>query len=268
VRGAFEPVSEADRAWREAIARLYEMTSEDRPHGPVEGCTHCRSDWEMQELASIERETAPAWLMFDFASSALLTWGSERDFRWFVPRILELLADEPPWMPDAETMASRLLMAGLYDWPEEEHEVVRDVFAALWGLWLDGGRPWRAPWQRRPSDSRLEPSDILLAAGLVDVDAEPLLTEFAARVPGDRRLGEEYAFALERIADELQEQLELFADNPDIEVGDNTVVRFVVSDEGIEHVERVGRLFAGDELGERLCLLARRLARLQSALGS
>jgi hypothetical protein len=274
VHSGFEAFSDADATWREAIARLYEMTAEDRPDGPVEGCTHCKSQADMDLLGSIERETAPQWLMDDFAFSATLTWGSERDFRWFLPRILELLADHPEMASGPEIIASRLRMAGLDEWPEPEQELVRDVFVALWHLWLDGGRPWRRPWRPRRSWSWLHPSDILLAAGEVDVDAGPLLEGFAARALGDRPLGDEYASALELIAGESEEDLELFADpladEPDYVAGrgDNTVVRFLASDEGIEQVEEVASHFADDELGERLRLLAQRLARLQTALGS
>src|SRR3954451_19507365 len=94
------------------------MTAEERPDGPVEGCTHCKSKADMDLLGSIERETAPQWLMDDFGFSAMLTWGSERDFRWFVPRILELLADHPGMASGPETIASRLRMAGLDECPE------------------------------------------------------------------------------------------------------------------------------------------------------
>jgi hypothetical protein len=274
VRSGFEAFSDADAAWREAIARLYEMTSDERPDGPVDGCTHCKSKADMELLGSIERETAPRWLMDDFGFSAMLTWGSERDFRWFLPRILELLADHPGMATGPEIIASRLHMAGLDEWPDDEQEVVRDAFVALWHLWLDGGRPWRRPWRRRGAWCWLHPRDILLAAGDIEVDAEPLLEGFAARVLGDRVLGDEYASALELIADESEEDLELFADALADEPGyiagrgDNTVVRFLASDAGIARVEEVASHFADDELSERLHSLAQRLARLQTALGS
>jgi hypothetical protein len=274
VRSGFEAFSDADAAWREAIARLYEMTADDRPDGLVDGCTHCVARADMELLASIERETAPEWLMDDFGFRATLTWGSERDFRWFLPRILELLADHPGMAGGPEIIASRLRMAGLDEWSETEQEVVRDVFVALWHLWLDGGRPWRRPWRPRRAWWWLWPSDILLAAGEVEVDAGPLLEQFAARALGDRPLGDEYASALELIADESEEDIELFADaladEPAYVAGraDNTVVRFLASDAGIAQVEAVASHFADDELGERLHALAQRLARLQTALGS
>jgi hypothetical protein len=274
VRSGFKAFSGADAAWREAIARLSDMTAGDRPDGPVEGCTHCKSKADMDLLGSIERETAPQWLVDNFGFSAMLTWGCKRHFRWFVPRILELLADHPEMASGPEIIASRLRMAGLDEWPETEQEVVRDVFVALWHLWLDGGRPWRRPWRPRRCWWWLDPSDILLAGGEVEVDAGPLLEEFAARALGDRPLGDEYAGALELIAGESEEDLELFADALADEPayvpgrGDNTVVRFLVSDAGVAQIEEVASHFAGDELGERLHSLAQRLARLQAALGS
>src|SRR3954469_17126453 len=75
MRSGFEEFSDAEQAWREAIAALYEMTCEDRPDGPVEGCTCCVSTALAHELASIDRETAPRALMYDFAARALLTLG-------------------------------------------------------------------------------------------------------------------------------------------------------------------------------------------------
>src|SRR4051812_24564716 len=56
MRSGFEEFSDAEQAWREAIAALYEMTCEDRPDGPVEGCTCCVSTALAHELASIDRE--------------------------------------------------------------------------------------------------------------------------------------------------------------------------------------------------------------------
>ena len=70
--------------------------------------------------------------MDDFGCSAT-HMGSEREFRWFVPRILELLADHPQMVVDAERIASGLRLAGVDVWPDDEREVVRDVFVALGG---------------------------------------------------------------------------------------------------------------------------------------
>src|SRR3954464_8258629 len=104
--------ADVEAAWRAVIARLYELTEGDRPGERVEGCTHCRSEWQERELAEGDRATAPAWLIDDFGSSAMLTWGDERDFRWFMPRLFEMLVANPQAVTTAERLALPICMAG------------------------------------------------------------------------------------------------------------------------------------------------------------
>jgi hypothetical protein len=91
----------------------------------------------------------------------------------------------------------------------------------------------------------------------------PLLEEFAARTVGDRRLGEEAAGAPELIAEQPEEDLEVFADQlaQFYPLDDNGVIRLMVSEEGVAQVEHIASHVAIDELGDRLDSLAQRLTR-------
>jgi hypothetical protein len=66
-----------------------------------------------------------------FATCVLLTVGTEDDFRYFLPRILELLIlDEFSW-PDPEVLLARLPDADWSNWDKEERTVLTDLFSAI-----------------------------------------------------------------------------------------------------------------------------------------
>lgn len=177
---------EADEAWRAAVAALYEMTRDERPDALVGGA----------------REDAPVELMARFGFEALTTLGDERDLRWLLPRLVELLAIEPDRAAPPDVVAGKLTMAGFDRWPEDERATVRAAFLALWGLWLDGGRPWRRPWREPGSggSGALGAGEVLPALAQLGVDIAPLLDDLAARAQDDRALAEEYLDLAELVA--------------------------------------------------------------------
>jgi len=65
-----------------------------------------------------------------YAADAFFTVGEVSDFKYFLPRILELsVRDEFQW-PDAEVVTRKLWLADWLDWPKEEHSVVSDLLKA------------------------------------------------------------------------------------------------------------------------------------------
>ncbi|WP_125432892.1 hypothetical protein [Hymenobacter metallilatus] len=66
-----------------------------------------------------------------YAFKAITTWGNAADFRYFLPRLLELLL-----CPDSElekdAFFDKMLYAGWDGWPEAEKGAVRQVLRAWW----------------------------------------------------------------------------------------------------------------------------------------
>ena len=64
-----------------------------------------------------------------YAGSAMLTIGSEEDYNYFVPRLLELAIHAPLWIgTEPERLAERLEMAGWRAWPAAQRAAIIDVF--------------------------------------------------------------------------------------------------------------------------------------------
>jgi hypothetical protein len=254
---ASQAAIDADAAWRAAIAALYEMTRDDRRRGPVEGCEHCVSEDAARALGEIPREQAPERLMDRYGFKALTTWGNERDLRWFLPRLVELLALEPDRIANARIVAGKVVMAGFDDWPEEERATVRAAFLALWRLWLDGGRPWRRPWCDPVSRGALRPDAILPGIAVLGIDIAPLLDDLAARAHGDRALADEYLDLAELVAyHELDD-----ADDP-YDVGGRAAPRYFLTSGAVGRVEALAVHYAeAADLGEPLMMVAEHLER-------
>lgn len=72
-----------------------------RPTGIV-GCPCCIEDKQIAVLLSRPLRELSAEELSSYASSVFLTVGDEEEFRYFVPRILEISATDPGWWPDPE----------------------------------------------------------------------------------------------------------------------------------------------------------------------
>jgi hypothetical protein len=238
---ASQAAIDADEAWRAALAALYEMTRDDAPPHAV-----------------VSREEAPERLMDHYGFKALTSLGDERDLRWFLPRLVELLAVDPSRIADPRIVADKTVMAGFHTWPEEERATVRAAFLALWRLWLDGGRPWRRPWHEPLSGRVLGPDEILPGVAALGIDIGPLLDDFAIRAHDDRALAEEYVDYAELVA---YYQLD-DADDP-YDVGGRAALRYFRTDSAIARVDALATRYAGDprDVGERLGMVAGHIRR-------
>ncbi|WP_273210402.1 hypothetical protein [Runella zeae] len=80
-----------------------------------------------------------------FAGKVILTWGDENDYRFFLPRILELTAElKTPY--DIWTLYSRLEDANWKTWNADEQTVINDFTIELWNnLLTDNSK--KAEWE-------------------------------------------------------------------------------------------------------------------------
>jgi hypothetical protein len=91
-------------ALQKAIGGLYDaFACEPRP-SRIEGCPCCLDEKGTSVLLSKPLHSLTPDDLSKYAQSIFLTVGSESDFKYFLPRILEILATEDGWWPGPEVV--------------------------------------------------------------------------------------------------------------------------------------------------------------------
>lgn len=101
-------------ALQKAIAGLYEAFSCEPKPSVIDGCrcSVCISDEKISVLVSKSLRSLTPDELTHYAESVFLTVGSEADFKYFLPRILEILATEDSWWPSPEVVGRTIANAG------------------------------------------------------------------------------------------------------------------------------------------------------------
>ena len=151
--------------WQATIERLYAaFKAVPKPHH-VEGCPCCTSEGEFRNLLTKAlREITPDELG-RYASKALTTVGTEDDFHYFIPRILEVSATEFGWWPDPAIVLGTMQTANWKSWPSEQVSAVR---AFLWANFL-------CVMEKEDCGSNID--DWICAVGRSGEDLSPYLAE-------------------------------------------------------------------------------------------
>lgn len=130
MRGPLPPAG--DPRFRAAFDELYRLFEAPRPR-VIEGCACCLYKKDVDVLLITPLREVGGQPLWSYTFSAFLTVGGERDFRYLLPRILELAVCEPDTMPDPEIVLDRLRRAGWESWDRRERRAIE----TLLDLWFD-----------------------------------------------------------------------------------------------------------------------------------
>jgi hypothetical protein len=151
----------------EAIDRLYTaFAGEPRPVA-IEHCPCCMSDDQVDELLrSGNVRTIPVDVVADYAGHVLLTVGTVADFRYYLPRVLQVAVTDE--LVDVELVFGRLRTAKWTGWPDGEQHAVRHLLHAMWDETLHA------------YPSRLALDTVLCAIGNAEDDLSGYLGDWAS----------------------------------------------------------------------------------------
>ena len=119
----------------EAVEGLYDVFSRYPLVPRVGGCPCCVSDSDEALLHSKPLRELTADDLWRYAFKALSTWGTEEDFKHFLPRLFELVAA-------GTTIDEQLFHKLVYarppwrQWPVQEQQAIEDYLDALWSYRL------------------------------------------------------------------------------------------------------------------------------------
>jgi hypothetical protein len=100
-------------ALQKAIAGLYEAFACEPKPSAIDGCRCCIEDKHVKVLLSKPLRSLTPDDLSNYAQSIFLTVGSESDFKYFLPRILEILVTENGWWPSPEVVGRSIAYS---DW--------------------------------------------------------------------------------------------------------------------------------------------------------
>lgn len=129
-----------------SIEKLYDIFAKYQKFSKLEGSTlyDDLETWNKQ-LRSKKLKALTEDDLSLFAGKVILTWGDENDYRFYLPRILELTAEfKTPY--DIWTLFSRLEDANWKTWKAEEQAVINDFTIELWNKILTDNSE-KAGWE-------------------------------------------------------------------------------------------------------------------------
>ena len=152
---------------KDAIEGLYRVFERYPLRPSTEPCLHCHEPGDEKVLHEHLLRALSAEDLSGFAGEALMVWGTEVDFKHFLPRIMEITVaqDGLDW-PDIESIFGRLANAKWREWPADEREAVEAVLRAF----------WRSGLGRYPATHDI--GSMLTAVASTDGELAPFLDEW------------------------------------------------------------------------------------------
>jgi hypothetical protein len=113
---------------QKAIDEVYAEFRAPKPRA-IDGCPCCTSPKDLCHLLEKPLKDLSADDLREYGSSAFLTMGGEQDFKYFLPRLLDI-ASAQDWWPSPEIVLGKLRLGRWNDWPDRQRSAVKRVIDA------------------------------------------------------------------------------------------------------------------------------------------
>lgn len=173
----------------------------------IVGCPCCLSKRGVDILVTSPLRALSGDALWSYVSGVFLTVGSERDFRYLLPRILDIAVNDPANSNDPEIVLGKLTLANWHAWPAQERETIEELIDGWFELVLsadlaearDGLPGWEAESVLCGIARAGLPIDRWLAR-LHAPDAAPIFADLRQRHPDLSAFWEDVPDALARLS--------------------------------------------------------------------
>ncbi len=112
------------------IEALYSVFGDVPKRRSIEGCTCCLDKEEIGIMLSKPLRELTGGELARYSASAFLTVGTEADYLYFLPRILEIGFADSGWWPDIEVTGRAIGETKPDEWPARRREALVEVLHA------------------------------------------------------------------------------------------------------------------------------------------
>lgn len=174
----------------DAIERLYSVFSA-YPHPRVlDGCPCCTSPQMAQPLVTKPLRALNGQDLEQYAFKALTTWGAVDDYKYFLPRIVELsMSGELLW--DIEMTLGKLAYGDFPSWSLREREAIEVLIVEAWADAVRRGEVEEADALLCGAAQVMDPAPLLDLADRTDPEFKTAYRMTCSR-PDKRRLSNSY----------------------------------------------------------------------------
>lgn len=130
MKGPIPPSS--DPRVQASLKTIYKLFATPTPN-VIEGCPCCIGTRRVDVLLNTPLRDITGEALRRYVTGAFLTIGGERDFRYLLPRILEVAICDPGASPDVEIVLGKLRLAHWETWPPSERRAIEELV----DLWFD-----------------------------------------------------------------------------------------------------------------------------------
>jgi len=122
---------------QQEIIQLYRIFECYPARRTMEACLHCVTREEIRALTTVPLRSLSKNNLERYAFKAMTTWGESEDYRYFLPRLLELCALDPDsYAVNIEKICHKLAYAHWEHWPQQERQAILDFLLVFWQLLL------------------------------------------------------------------------------------------------------------------------------------
>ena len=115
-----------------AVEEVYDAFSDVEKPASVDGCPCCMTADQYEKLTSKPLRELTYVELDEYASDVLLTMGSKDDYKYFLPRILELSIEEGrDWVTSIEITGNKMKMAGFEEWDKQKQAAIENLWLAV-----------------------------------------------------------------------------------------------------------------------------------------